>query len=266
MLRSVKDIISYPVEATDGPIGKAKDCLFDDQLWTCRHLVVDTGNWLPGKKVLISPEQLQNPEVGLKKHKIPVNLTKKEIEDCPDLDADAPVSRQYEHTLANHYKLTPYSLISDVFDDSQPTSAETGIDPNLPEEERKKKEKKLEEIESNHLWSAHEVFGYRIDAEDGDFGFVEDFIVEDDTWKLLFFVVSTRKWLPGRNFLIDINWIKHFDWKENQAAVALTRERIEASPEYDPKNPINRDYLDNLYDFYGMPKRHEEDAIKVPPL
>ena len=52
MLRSVKDMIGYPIEATDGVVGKVKYVLFDDRHWRLRYVVVDTGTWLPKKKVL----------------------------------------------------------------------------------------------------------------------------------------------------------------------------------------------------------------------
>jgi hypothetical protein len=266
MLRSIKDINSYPIEAIDGPIGKAKDCLFDDQKWILRHIVVDTGNWLPGKKVLINSSHMQKPEVGYSRHKIPVIVTKKQIEDCPELKSDAPVSRQYETELAEYYKIQPYWLITDLFENSQENASKPEADPSLSPEEKRELEDLREQIESSHLRSAKEVFGYQINASDGEFGYVEDLIMEDDTWTILFFVVSTRKWLPGRKFLVDVNWIKTFDWEKNQASVGLNRERIESSPEYDPEKPVNMDYLENLYDFYGMPKRKEEVPIMVPPM
>lgn len=49
MLRSVKGMIGYPIEATDGVVGKVKDALFDDRHWRLRYDVVDTGTWLPEK-------------------------------------------------------------------------------------------------------------------------------------------------------------------------------------------------------------------------
>ena len=55
MLRSVKDMIGYPIEATDGVVGKVKYVLFDDRHWRLRYVVVDTGTGLPKKKVLLSP-------------------------------------------------------------------------------------------------------------------------------------------------------------------------------------------------------------------
>ena len=55
MLRSMKDLEGYEIRATDGPIGHVEDFYFDDAAWVIRYLVVDTGTWLSGRKVLISP-------------------------------------------------------------------------------------------------------------------------------------------------------------------------------------------------------------------
>ena len=64
MLRSIKNLIGYPLDAVDGKIGKVKDALFDDRHWRLRYIVADTGSWIPKKKVLISPFHLKQPELG----------------------------------------------------------------------------------------------------------------------------------------------------------------------------------------------------------
>src|SRR5687767_2340606 len=55
MLRNIKDLRGYVIRAIDGTIGKVDDFYFDDEDWGIRYLVVDTGSWLSGRKVLISP-------------------------------------------------------------------------------------------------------------------------------------------------------------------------------------------------------------------
>ena len=53
MMRKVKDLRGYAIRATDGVIGRVDDFYFDDEHWGIRYLVVDTGTWLSGRKVLI---------------------------------------------------------------------------------------------------------------------------------------------------------------------------------------------------------------------
>ena len=55
MLRSIDSLKGYTLAASDGEIGKCADFLFDDRDWTVRYMVSDTGGWLSGRKVLISP-------------------------------------------------------------------------------------------------------------------------------------------------------------------------------------------------------------------
>ncbi len=97
MLRSVKELFNYVLEAEDGEIGRCKDFLFDDEHWTVRYMVADTGKWLPGRKVLVSPLSLGDPKWATRQFS--VKLTKEQIENAPPLDKDAPVSRLYEKNI-----------------------------------------------------------------------------------------------------------------------------------------------------------------------
>lgn len=58
MLYRVKTIENYKLKGKDGEIGSAKEFYFDDKYWAIRYLVADTGGWLTGRKVLISPYSL----------------------------------------------------------------------------------------------------------------------------------------------------------------------------------------------------------------
>ncbi len=103
------------------------------------------------------------------------------------------------------------------------------------------------------LRSADEVMGYHIEALDDAIGHVEDFIVDDESWKLRYIVVDTRNWLPGRKVLVAPDWIDSIRWVDQMVAVSLSREEISESPEFDPTVPINREYETRLYDYYGRP-------------
>jgi uncharacterized protein YrrD len=89
-LRSAREVVGYYVEATDGEIGHVADLLIDDASWTIRHLVVDTGNWLPGRKVLVGPDRLRAVDwIG---RSIALDLSRREIETSP----------KYEHEAVTH--------------------------------------------------------------------------------------------------------------------------------------------------------------------
>jgi uncharacterized protein YrrD len=89
MLNKAKILSGYKLHCLDGEIGKVNEFYFDDKHWTIRYLVANTGNWLTGRQVLISPYALKAVEKD--EQTIAVNLTKKQIEESPSLDTDKPV-------------------------------------------------------------------------------------------------------------------------------------------------------------------------------
>ena len=246
MLRSIKEITGYVLQAEDGEIGRCKDFLFDDEFWTIRYMVADTGKWLPSKKVLISPVSLGEPDWV--SNRFPVRLTKKQIEEAPSIDEYAPVSRQYEIKYHAYYGWHSYW-----------DGVEVGGIAAYPGPLYAEKKKEVVEIKPEsgdpHLRSASEVKGYHIKARDEEIGHVEDFIVDDQTWTIRYMIIDTSNWWPGsRKVLVPPTWIDSVDWAESKVRVNLTVEQIRLGPEYDPSAPVNREYEIQLYDFYGRPK------------
>lgn len=103
---SVRDTLDYTIEATDGEIGHVDDFFVDDQDWTIRYLLVDTGNWLPGKKVLISPRWVDG--VDWHEGRVFVNMNKEQIENSPEFDLSGAIPRSYEGELHRHYGYPQY--------------------------------------------------------------------------------------------------------------------------------------------------------------
>ncbi|MGK0190211.1 MAG: hypothetical protein ACI9R3_006033 [Verrucomicrobiales bacterium] len=81
--------------------------------------------------------------------------------------------------------------------------------------------------EECYIRSTREVLGYNILATDEDIGHVEDFIVDTERWRLRYLVIDTTNWLPGKKVLVDIDWLKGFNWSSRSAAVGMTKEQIE---------------------------------------
>jgi hypothetical protein len=255
MLRSIHDLNNYILAARDGEIGRCKDFLFDDRHWAVRYMVADTGKWLPGRKVLISPLSLEQPDWSGRR--FPVNLTKEQIEGSPPLDRDAPVSRRYEMRYMSYYGGPHYWQGTNIWG-HLPYPPVAPLEPSPGGFE----DKELEPDEV-HLRSTEEVSGYSIRAEDGDMGRVSDFIVEDGSWVLRYMVVDTRKWLPGRKVLISPEWIGQVSWPDSAVDVTMDRESVKNSPPYDPTQPVNRQYEAVLYDYYGRP-HYWEDQEFIP--
>ena len=85
MLHSVSELESYQVTASDGSMGTIQDVYFDDHAWVVRYLIVDTGAWLPGRKVLLSP--LSMGRIDAVRHNLPVSLDRDAIKNGPGIDA-----------------------------------------------------------------------------------------------------------------------------------------------------------------------------------
>ena len=252
MQKSLKDLNGYAIGATDGDIGKLDDFYFDDEAWTIRYLVADAGNWLLGRKVLISPIALGKAD--LSRERLNVTLTKKQVEESPSIDTDKPVSRQHEAYYHDYYGY-PYYW-------SGPYLWGPLYYPQLPVADQKRVEERRAEREEAgdlHLRSAAEVTGYHIEATDDDIGHVEDFIIDDETWEIRYMVVDTRNWLPGKKVLVAPRWIDRVSWDESKVYVSLSREAIKNSPEYQP-DTLNREYEEKLHDHYDRPKYWESSV------
>ncbi len=244
MLRSTKDIQGYVLGAQDGEIGRCSDFLFDDKNWTVRYIVADTRKWLTGRKVLISPISIG--EADGKIRTLSVGLTKAQIKDSPPLDADAPISRQYEVAFNKYFDWAHYWAGPSVWGSHlyPRLMRRAEIDRHVPEHSD----------DEPNLRSVKEVREYHIRATDSDIGHIEDFIVEQDTWIIRYLVIDTSNWIPAsRKVLIAPDWANLVDWKDRRVLVDLTSRQIKESPEYDPALPVNRGYEETLFDFYGRP-------------
>ncbi|MGE5683362.1 MAG: PRC-barrel domain-containing protein [Bacillota bacterium] len=251
MLRSIKDLQGSKVHATDGEIGKVHEFLFDDISWKIRYMVVDTGNWLQSRLVLISPHSLGKPDWDAKL--FPVNLTKDKIKNSPTIDTHQPVSRQHEQNLSDYYGWPYYWAGAGAgFPGAVPPVtydlSETGDSLYAVAD------KGNENQGDPHLRSTKETIDYKIQAEDDRIGNVEDFIVDDDIWSIRFLVVDTGNWLlPGKKVLIALPWIRDIDWTESSVYVDLTTAEVKQSPEYDPDKIVNRQFETELHNHYKRP-------------
>lgn len=243
MFKSIKQLTGRHLEGTDGPIGKASDFLFDDERWVIRYLVANTGSWLTDRRVLISPYLLGRPTADHPGEHFPIKLTRDQIERCPGINADLPVSRRYERELAQYYAYPTYWGVGpDLWGYSAyPILKET------PEERREF----IQEVDQCHLRSAREVEGYHVHVTDGFIGHVEDFIVEDATWAIRYVAIDTRNSLPGKKVVISPAWIHKVDWSAGEIRVAMSREAVQESPELDITKLPDRDYEERLFEHYG---------------
>lgn len=100
-LRSLQEILGYSLEATDGPIGHVEDFVANDRDWVFRMVVIDTRNWLPGRKVAFSPQWIDRIDWGGKM--VQTQLTRERIQSAPEFDPSEPVNEEVELRLYDYY-------------------------------------------------------------------------------------------------------------------------------------------------------------------
>ncbi len=252
MLLVISALKGYAIAAKDGHIGTVSDVLFDDTTWKMRWLVVDTGDWLPGRQVLIHPTALG--QVDWKREVLPVHLTKKQVEDSPDVAQDLPVSRQMEDTLYNYYGWDR-SWGSDSYIGMGAMGAPMAGAPyfggSLAEE------RELAGIAMNagdpHLRSADTVTGYDIHATDGDIGHVENLLMDSNSLTIRYLIVDTSNWWFGQHVLISPYAVSEIDWSAGKVGVNVTCAQVKASPAWDPLAEIDEAYERRLHTHYGWP-------------
>jgi hypothetical protein len=251
MLRSGNDLRGLTIRATDDEIGKVDEFLFDDQRWTIRYMVANTGGWLLKELVLISPRSIR--DVAWEEGRVEVNLTRQQVESAPDISADQPVSRQIEEQLASHYNYQPYWYGPGLWGASgYPFGAGMGVSYTAAAMAATERERAPQDAPEGdpHLRSTREVKGYRIHATDGEIGHVDDFVMDDETWSIRYLVVDTGGWLPGKQVLLAPLWATAVSWNDQAIEVDLTRDQVKEAPEYDRRR-LGRDDEELLHRHYG---------------
>lgn len=246
MLRRVESLRRFSIGANDGEIGKVVEFFFDDDKWTIRYLVADTGGWLSGRKVLISP--IFFGTVDWESNVFRVNLTRQQIENSPSIDTDKPVSRQHESSFHDYYNYPYYWVGAGLWD---PVAVSPGAATPVasgPEAAALRQQSDSEDI---HLRSTGDITGSYIETTDGDLGHVQDFIIDDQNWMIRYLLIDTTNWLPGKKVLISPEWVKDMVETDSRVYVDLTQEQIKTSPEYDDETILDRDYEARLYRHYG---------------
>ncbi len=240
MLIKAKTLKGYKLDSKDGEIGKVKEFYFDDQHWAVRYLVADTGNWLTGNQVLISPYALDS--VNKEEEQIGINLTKKQIEDSPSLNSDKPVSRQFEVSYYGYYGYPMYWGGSYMW----------GYYPNIVRDSKEwKKTVQEEKSWDSHLRSTNDVSGHHIQAKNGEIGHVADFVIDDETWAIRYLIIDTTNWFGGKKVLISPKWIDQISWNDSKVFVNLSSEEIRQAPEYSEEDLLTRDYETQLHQHYN---------------
>jgi hypothetical protein len=233
MQLNTNHLLGFSLWATDGEVGRIEEIYFDDRNWAIRYLVVKTGHWLTGRKVLVSPQAFDRSRWN--DETFPVNLTKEQILHSPDVDTDRPLSSKHTATINKYYLWQTF--IDDGFyapahcDVPDSSEAVKGVDPS---------------DDHFHLKSTRQIKRFHIHATDGEIGYVGDFIVSDEDWKMGYLVVVAKHLFGDQKILISIRDIKEIKWANSNIYLDISVRAVEQSRIFDGSTFSDRDIM-NAY-------------------
>lgn len=200
-MRSTTELKQYRILASNSPIpiGQVQDVYFDDESWTIRFFLVETGTWLSKRRVLLPVQAIR--EADWSQHLLRASITQQQIEDSPRIGGTR-FSREHERDCLSHYGYHLY------WQRLRATAA-----PESATAER-------------HLRSARDVIGYRVLATDGNVGNLNAILVDDGSWLIRVLLVNITRWTISRNVEVAPEWIKRIDWLGGSMDVDLTREQV----------------------------------------
>jgi len=218
MLRNIKSIHGKVVAASDGYIGHVNDFYFDDVTWAIRYLFIDGGEWMAKRQVLLSPHAFD--QFSTRGEVLQVNLTRKQVEECPQSSAHLPISRQIEEDYYHHYGWPAYWIGEGMWG-----VGDLPVVRQLPVPESTHRHGH-ERPEDSHLRSTNAILGYHIQATDGALGTVCDFVMDDESWSIREVLVETGHWYAGKAIMINPSVISQISYDESKLFVNLTKADI----------------------------------------
>jgi hypothetical protein len=229
MLQSLKQLDGNRLAASDGEIGRVKDFYFDDRTWAVRYVVADTGNWLAGRQVLLSPHAFGRLHHG--GQILCVNLLRKQIEDAPAVESHKPVSRQYEEQYHRYYGW-PYYWEGDGLWGGMRDFPALELPPKFASVQPPAATGPKAARADAHLRSAQAVNGYHLQATDGITGHVCDFLMDDKSWAIGELVIKVGHRFTGKEVQIPVSKVTQISYDESKVYVNLTMDEVEKSPEH----------------------------------
>jgi len=242
MRRNLQELREFKIETSDKITAHIKDFLFDEKSWTIRYVEVDFGKVFSTKRVLIPRVFLKKPLWDEKR--FPIEISFSDVGKCPDVGEHQTVSRQYEEKLYKFYDLSPYWYSAY----NVPVAAANFPIRSFTAPEKTEEENEIDTI----LRSFNELEGYHIQANDGKIGHVEDMLIDDENWQIIYAVIDTSNWLPwSKQVLISINHMQKISYNKREVTINLLTDTIKDAPEYKSIEGLNEKAEKENFDFYS---------------
>jgi hypothetical protein len=224
MLHLAQKITGASVRGVDGDIGTLEDFYFEEDRWTVRYLLVDTGKWFSGKRVLISPMSVPD---GWGKDGVRLTLTKEQVWNSPEMK-EGELSREWEDQVLTYYGYPEYWGAASVWGNFD---SPTALMARAPAVKVSTARQKTIDPEARHLRSVRKSTGYHLHARDGEIGHVDDFLIGQESWRIRYLLVDTSNWIGGRSVIVSPEVVEGIDQDRSLLHVAADRKAIEHAPE-----------------------------------
>jgi len=225
MLHLAHKIKGTTVRARDGEVGTLDDFIFEQSRWAVRYLVVDTGSWLNGRKVLLSPMAVEG---RWDRSGIALSVRKERVAQSPDLEV-AGLVRRSETALLEYYGQPVYWEGVNIWGMFDTPSALL----SAREEPILRRGNAAGDAVVERLRSTEEIKGYHLQASDGEIGHVDDFLIGEESWRIRYLVVDTSNWIGGKSVLVGTDIVETVDRDGGVLRVTDSREDIRLSPTYE---------------------------------
>lgn len=218
----------YKILATDGEIGKVVDFYFDESLFVLRYFIVDTASFLGRDRVLVSPISLKY--FSAEEKKIWLNISKEELKNSPAFDSQMTISRRYEVSYNNYFSWPSYWATNKATIWSLGPYGVPWVNEDLLE---KNKRVDYDDSVETDLRSAGEVMKYGIKGLENEFGHIQGFLIDANTYQIDFYILDTINYFPSKNVLARVEWTDQISYLDQVIEFPFSEELIKGAPNYD---------------------------------
>ncbi|MEL7499926.1 MAG: PRC-barrel domain-containing protein [Planctomycetota bacterium] len=196
----------------DGFIGHVRDLLIEDNSWDVRYIVISMQTKLSIRQALVAPSAILS--IDTERRLVTTVLRTKQFLDCPRLDEDQPISREYEQALVNYFGWPIYWLGRAAMISPQ----------HLSRMADEKTNEVFEREGQANLRSASEMMNYKITTSEGiRAGCLNDLIVNRYSWQVDYASTEAISWLPKEGWMFSTERIESIDWADRAISVNLTK-------------------------------------------
>lgn len=261
MLISLRSLTGYEVHSRDGIVGFANDFLFDQKNWSIAYIVDKSSRGIgKGKEVLLASKLIK--KVDLELENIQLDVDSEQIRKSPHIKVSEVLNPEQHLPSEVNTVIIRSDIINnmniarmqDYVNKKRYTKNATLNSEDLLHVDARLKKAMLIQQESEEvrsLQSAVRTLGFRISSRNGEHGYMQDLVVNDDDWSVKFLVINTKRNLSGKKILVSPESVDWVSWRKKHVSIDLEKEKLSGCPNFNMILPINNEQqplLQNKYE------------------